>query len=108
MAYKILINKTGLDVNVILIPRIGSQPPDPGKAIEVPLSVGETKTVNYGDPQDPYLDAVTVSAVVDGAAVEESQEVVTRGCAWDDTMNTKDTLTINSVRGLDITGSQTR
>ena len=104
MAYKILKNTTNFDMIVRVITRKGDNPQNNGEKFDVPLSAGETKKVEYGK-DGPYLNGVRIQHNGNGYSSYKRQIVTTRGSAWDDTLNTNDTLTIHTAKQINVKGS---
>ena len=102
MAYKILVNNTGVDIQVRLIERQGDDPANTGGKVDVKVAKGATVRQDYGGP---FLNGVRIKTETDGKATAKLQTVTVRGSAWDDTLNTNDTLTIGTKPGMNITGS---
>ncbi len=48
MAYKKLINQSGLTLTVLLITRVGSEPNQSGQIVATALPVGGKQTIEYG------------------------------------------------------------
>jgi len=94
---KKLVNKTGVYTNVVLNVRKGSNPQDHLKDVPVSLNAGETKTVQYGDDQNPFLNGVSYEYKPSGSLVSFNAQVATRGSQWDDVFNTNNTLTFVEV-----------
>lgn len=94
---KKLVNKIGAYTNIVLNVRKGSNPQDHLKDVNVSLNPGETKTVQYGDDQNPFLNGVSYEYKPDGSLVSFSAQVATRGSAWDDVFNTNNTLTFVTI-----------
>ena len=105
MASKNLVNQSGKDLTVSLITRTGSDPANSGETVSTTVPNGQRKTVEYGNDANPYLNAVTIVWKDDGSVAEQSQTVTVRGSAWDDTLNTNDTLTIAGTDDPRVTGS---
>jgi hypothetical protein len=105
MPYKYLINKTGVDLTVTMIERKGSEPGNDGPTHNFTLTKGQSERVTYGTEQNPYLNVLGITWESSGYSATQSQRVLTRGCGWDDMLNTKDTFTFNSVHTVDITSS---
>ena len=94
MAYKNLINRSGQDVFVTLITRNGEDPANTGVSITIEIKAGQTMQVEYGNESNPFLNGCGVSLVI-----------AQRGDDYDATLNTNDTLTIESSGR--VTGSNT-
>ena len=106
MAYKFLQNRTGALLNLEVIPRIGDEPVNSGHPIGVILHVGENLKIEYGDNENPYLNGVSISYnIADDSLVKFDRQVVTRGGAFDNTLNQNDTLTFNAIASEVIEGS---
>lgn len=107
MSYKKLVNQSGLALSVELVSRVGSEPNQSGPIVAVSLPPGGKQTVEYGNSQNPFLNGLVVSSGSDGAFSNGSQIVTSRGSAWDNVLNTNDTLTFSGAGGLNVTGSNT-
>lgn len=107
MAHKIFVNKTGHDfIATTALPRIGSEPGHSGEAVNVgPIKNGESKEFSYGDNSNPYLNGFTATVESNGSATTITQIVTERGSAFDDTLNTNNTVTFTSFGGADTNGS---
>lgn len=103
---KTFVNNTDAELYVTLYIRNGSSP-DGGNAGDKSFIVPAHSSVteSYGNDSDIYLNAIRFSWDDDGARLVKEQEVVQRGCWWDDVMNTNSTITFNNVGRADITGS---
>lgn len=97
MAHKTIANSTGAPLKVVLGLRIGSDPADKGDNVDVDLAPGETKTVQYGDDKNPYLNGLRYEYTANGCAVAATQSVTERGSAWDNVLNMNSTLTIGTM-----------
>ncbi|MBB4383400.1 hypothetical protein [Bradyrhizobium sp. SBR1B] len=107
MASKKLVNQSGLTLTVLLITRVGSDPNQSGPIVAAALPPGGRQTVEYGNPQNPFLNGLVTSSSSDGAFSNGSQIVTTRGSSWDNVLNTHDTLTFSGAGGLNVVGSNT-
>jgi len=94
---KILVNKTGSYIEGVLNVRKGSNPQDHLKNVDFSLDVGQTKTVQYGDDQNPFLNGVSYEYKPSGSLVSFSAQVATRGSQWDNVFNTNSTLTFHDI-----------
>lgn len=95
---KKLVNQTGVYLNYTLTVRRGSNPQDKLKDVGGSLEPNETKTVQYGDDQNPFLNGVSYEYKPAGAdLVSFSAQVAVRGSQWDDVFNTNDTLTFQAI-----------
>lgn len=103
---KKFINNSKQDLNVTLFVRKGANPGD-GDAGQVSfkLPAGASHQQSYGDSSNIYLNAISFSWDDNGAALTKDQRVVTRGCWWDDVMNTNSIITWSAVGRASITGS---
>ena len=101
---KTLVNDTGSDIWITLFIRDGDSPEDeggtetyyltgssPNNSIEV-IYIGDAGSAGY-----VYLNALLVEWAEGSDKVGVSKRVVTRGDAWDNTLNTNSTVTISSV-----------
>jgi hypothetical protein len=107
MAYKKLVNQSGSALTIELVTRQGSEPNQSGTIVTASLPAGGKQTVEYGDAQNPYLNGLVVSSCADGAFANGSHTVTARGSAWDNVLNTNDTLTFSGAGGLNVVGSNT-
>ena len=90
MGRKILVNNSGQNLSVDLITRVGGDPSNTGPTVTVQVNNGGRIGVDY---PNQFLNGIGV-------------KVVDRGSAWDDVMNTNNTLTFTGNFGnLTITGS---
>lgn len=103
---KNFVNKTDADLYVTLYIRKGADPSGGNagdKSFELPA--GSNLIVEYGNEENIYLNAIRFSWDDDGARLVKEQEVVQRGCWWDDVMNTNSIITWDTVGRASITGS---
>ncbi|AOJ04591.1 MULTISPECIES: hypothetical protein [Burkholderia] len=107
MAYKNLVNQSGSPLSIELVTRQGSDPSQSGATIAVSLAANGKQTVEYGNNQNPYLNALVITSAANGAFANGSQIVTTRGSTWDNLLNTNNTLTFSGVGGLNVVGSNT-
>ena len=111
---KTFINNSGKDITLTLFIREGDSPTDeggkesydlgssaPNNELEV-VYVGEAGSEGY-----VYLNALLAEWQDGGDKVGVSKRVVTRGDAWDNLLNTNNTVTIDSLTAgqLDAAGS---
>ena len=98
---KKLINRTGCDLKVTLIVREADQPDKTAGSVDVELAAGPDKTtgkdnsvqhVSYGNDVNIYLNGIETTMVKDGSAVGDRRIVIERGSAFDDALNTNDTI----------------
>ncbi len=96
---KFFVNQTAYIINGTIIVRLGSTPGQESGQVSFTLNPNQSLMVPYGDPSDPYVDQLTLSAMVDngGAVVLSDQVVITRGSNLDNLFNTNDTVYINVV-----------
>lgn len=105
MSYKYLVNNSGKDLTVALIVRSGSTPGTTLDTVRVKVPAGQTVRAEYGNDANPFLDGVNVGWDASGSAANQKQVVTSRGSAWDDVMNTHDTLTFGTLTVPAISGS---
>jgi hypothetical protein len=98
---KTLINRTGNDLKVTLIVRKGDRPEGNAGSVDVLLAAGpdeasgedgSRRVVTYGDDVDIYLNGIETTLISKGAAMGKREVVVERGSAFDDQLNTNDTI----------------
>ncbi len=112
---KTFINNTDKDVNITLFIRAGDNPQDEGgiEMVSVPKHGGRVDQIFDGDPGSlgyVYLNGLLIEWQAGPDLIGVSRKVATRGDAWDNVLNTNDTVTISSLAGgvLDASGSNTR
>lgn len=103
---KKFVNNTGSDLYVTLYVRKGASPSG-GNAGEVSfeLPAGKTHAQSYGNDENVYLNALRFSWDDNGARLVKEQEVVQRGCWWDDVLNTNSIITFDTAGRASIKGS---
>jgi len=102
---KTLVNNTGAALSVTLVVRAGDDPSNVAGYQPVSLTGGQQQ-VSYGGPSDPYLNGLVIGGVVGGTQILQQAMVEERGTAFDDVLNTNDTLHLSLNGGvIDITGS---
>lgn len=101
---KRFVNASGKDVTVTLFIRAGDSPQDEGgtEAYDIAASGPnqEIHVIYEGEPGGEgyvFLNALLVEWAEGGDKVGVSRRVVRRGDAWDDTLNTNSTITIQSL-----------
>ncbi|WP_295793749.1 hypothetical protein [Mucilaginibacter sp.] len=96
MPAKLFVNNTGYEINGNLTVRAGSQPGQNLNSVQFVLdsSMGSQQVVNYGDPNNLFMDQLEISTLALGGYIISNQIVVTRGSIIDDMFNTNDTITI--------------
>ena len=110
---KKFINNTDKNINISMFIRSGGSPKDEG-GIEV-VSVAAHAQVEYiyeGEPGSlgyVYLNGLLIEWQEASEMVGVSKKVVVRGDAWDNTLNTNDTVTISALSTgiLSASGSNT-
>lgn len=105
MSFKNLVNNSDSDLNVALLVRKGQQPGTNLATVRVAVPAGQTVRAQYGDESNPYLDGVNIRWIVSGTTANQRQVVTRRGSAWDDILNTHDTLTFSAPTPPAILGS---
>tara|TARA_R110002096_G_scaffold19706_12_gene65713 strand:- start:3465 stop:4172 length:708 start_codon:yes stop_codon:yes gene_type:complete len=101
---KKIVNGTGKTLEVFLFTRDGDDPVKYGKAAgPVEIAAGGSALISYSGP---FLNGMGVTWKNDSDSSSRKNATVSkRGSDWDDTLNKNDTVTINSVSTLDLTGS---
>jgi len=98
---KKLINRTGCDLKVTLIVREADQPDKTAGSVDVELAAGPDKItgrdssvqdVSYGNEVNIYLNGIETTLFKDGSTVGDRRIVIERGSAFDDALNTNDTI----------------
>lgn len=104
-------NQTGHDITVTLFIRSGGNPQDLGGTEQTEIPRGASQEVVYvgypGAEGYVFLNGLLVEWEEGGNYVGVSKRVKQRGDAWDATLNTNNTLTIDSVSAgsLPVSGS---
>lgn len=104
---KKIVNESGQDFYVKLLTREGDDPANPGPTVPARgpgyfIPKGGSGVFSY---PGPFLNGLTIYWSGTGSHASQSTTVTTRGGSWDDTLNTNDTITIRSVSGPDLSGS---
>jgi len=96
MPAKLFINNTGYQINGNLTVRLGTQPGENLNSVQFVLdpSMGSQQVVNYGDPDNVFMDQLEISTLALGGYIISNQIVVTRGSIIDDMFNRNDTITL--------------
>lgn len=94
MAQKLMVNNTSYTIEGTITVRSGSTPGADIGTVQFTLSPNSQQMVPYGDANDPYMDALTVSAVANGSIILSDQIVITRGSSLDNEFNMNDTIYI--------------
>jgi len=105
MAYKNLVNQSGLPLNIELVTRLGPDPSQSGASVLASLPPGATQQVQYGDPSNPYLNGLVVSSSANGQFSSGSHIATARGSNWDNLLNTNNTLIFSGPGGMNVGGS---
>ncbi len=110
---KNFINQSGKDLTITLFIREGDPPDDEGgRLVVIVPKDGKLEVVYTGEPGSEglvFLNGLLFEWQEGGDMVGVSQRVVTRGDAWDNTLNTNNTITIGALAAgqLTATGSNT-
>ena len=100
MAQKKFINQSKFDIAVQLRVRQGTMP---GKTKEIKnftlCSKGETM-IEYGDAENPFVDALSINGICAGAVTTETFIVLDKSSKMDDLFNCNDTVDISYSDGL--------
>jgi len=106
---KVFTNKSGQFLHVTLLIRQGSNIQLPSLEQEFTLDVNESQTVTYGNDQNIYLNGLVFQwkDVSTQSMSTDRQEVIATGVmpTFDAVLNTHSKITINSLKGLDISAS---
>lgn len=109
MAGKTFKNNSSQYLNITLLIRQGADVGKPSLEQNFSLNAGESKFVEYGNATNIYLNGLVFEwkDATSQSLNTDRQEVIARGSAptFDWVLNTHSTITINSVGGLDISGS---
>ncbi|MCA9924631.1 MAG: hypothetical protein KC421_19785 [Anaerolineales bacterium] len=101
---KTFINNTDKDVNITLFVRAGDNPQDEGgtELVSVAKHGGHVEMIFEGDAGSlgyVYLNGLLIEWQDGSDMIGVSRKVVTRGDAWDNVMNTNNTVVISSLAG---------
>jgi hypothetical protein len=106
---KVFTNKSGQFMHVTLLIRQGNNIQLPSLEQNFALDVNESKTVTYGDNSNIYLNGLVFQwkDVTTQSMSTNRQEVIATGVmpTFDAVLNTNSRITINSLKGLDISAS---
>lgn len=91
---KTLENRTGMDLSIVLTVRKGSDPSDTWKTVSAGLGAGDSKRVDYGNEENPFLNGIEVSGVGGGEIASTRNVTFQRGNEIDDGLNTNDTIVV--------------
>ncbi len=106
MAAKKFINNGNRDLIVRLLVREGADPASGiAERIDVDLPKGSSKDVSYGNSSNIYLQGLRLQWDDDGVQLRKREVVETRGCWFDDVLNTNSIITIGNVGRANISGS---
>lgn len=110
---KTFVNQTDKNINITMFIRAGDSPEDEGGSEIVSVSAhGQVEYIYEGEPGSlgyVYLNGLLVEWQEGSDMIGVSRKVVTRGDAWDNVMNTNNTVTISSLAAgrLGASGSNT-
>ncbi len=106
MGAKLFVNNTKENLTVTLLIRQGDDPNAPSLTEVFQLGAGEGKNVSYSET---YLNGLTFNwrDAVGEAENALTKKVSNRGSAptFDALLNTNSVITINSIAGMDVSGS---
>ncbi|MCU0433309.1 MAG: hypothetical protein MUC87_07645 [Bacteroidia bacterium] len=104
---KNIINNTSSTIVGSITPRIGSNPGQSGPPVTFEVAAGDSKLVQYGNDQNPFMNTLDVSSKTDGSSLLEGRwDVISRGGFVDDLFNTNRNITVTQAKtGLLIDGS---
>lgn len=94
MAQKLMVNSTSYIIQGTITVRSGSTPGQDSGTADFTLQPNSQAMVPYGDANDPYMDALTLSAITNGSIILSDQIVITRGSSLDNEFNMNDTIYI--------------
>ncbi|MEM7049371.1 MAG: hypothetical protein AAF604_06915 [Acidobacteriota bacterium] len=104
MAHKTFVNRTDLDLAVTVFTRQGEDPRNSGPTLFIDVLAQAEKRIEYGDAENPFLNGVSLAWRNAGSTANQGRLVTVRGSAWDDTLNTNDTLVIEAVENPAVVG----
>lgn len=94
MAQKKFVNNTSYEIQGTLEVRAGDQPGTTLNAVNFVVAPNSSQMVTYGDASNPYMDALQISGVTNGAVVLTDQIVIGRSSELDNLFNMNDTIYI--------------
>ncbi|MCD7032632.1 hypothetical protein LRR81_00215 [Metabacillus sp. GX 13764] len=94
---KTLINTTPAVLQIILFTRTGNSPANQGQAVQVTLQPFETKTVQYGSVQNPFLNGISVFTIYQNDLYSKVQFVTARPSELDNLLNNNNVVLISKV-----------
>ncbi len=108
---KTFVNESGKNINITMFIRAGDSPQDEGGTEVVSVDSGEQVEAVYegftGSLGYVFLNGLLIEWQKDTDMVGVSRKVVQRGDAWDNTLNTNDTVVISALAAgtLDASGT---
>jgi hypothetical protein len=96
MAQKLFVNNTPYLINGTIGVRAGSQPGQELNSVDFTLQPGpgSQQYVQYGDPNNPYMDSLQLTVIADGGAILSDQVIIDRSSPLDNQFNMNDTIYI--------------
>ncbi|MEM1485117.1 hypothetical protein V6615_09590 [Oscillospiraceae bacterium PP1C4] len=99
-------NNTHIDLQVALTVRARSNPEHDLACVPFFLDEHETKTIKYGNDENPYLNAIVARSTSNHQLTATKLGVIERGSAIDNLLNTHNHITFTLVnQSIVITGS---
>ncbi len=109
---KRFVNETGAYLQVTLVVRSGNNPSKPPfKTLPFEMEKGQKLVIQYGDRNNPYLNEISVKALVDGGAKWAGELAITPDSDIDVQLNDNETATFkytNRVLSLEMTVNRVR
>jgi hypothetical protein len=76
---KKISNNSGVAINVSVTGRIGAEPGHEGKTVFGVIQPHGSITLEYGNDQNPYMDALVASETSNGSAINQNFKCTARG-----------------------------
>ena len=76
---KVIHNATPFTLNVTVIGRAGDNPSRDGRTVKASIAPNQSHTFQYGDDQNPYMNALELSLTGQGMADSASLRATERG-----------------------------
>jgi hypothetical protein len=76
---KKITNNSGVAINVSVTGRVGAEPGHEGKTVSGVIKPHASITLEYGNDQNPFMDALVASETSNGSAINQIFKCTARG-----------------------------
>jgi hypothetical protein len=76
---KKITNNSGVAINVSVTGRVGAEPGHEGKTVSGAIKPHTSITLEYGNDQNPFMDALVASETSNGSAINQIFKCTARG-----------------------------